>query len=330
MIRIGSVSVNSKVVLAPMAGITDRPFRKLCARFGTRLAISEMVTAKQDLWTSKKSRYRLASESDTSLRWIQIAGAEPAMMASAALAQQQQGAQIIDINMGCPAKKVCRRAAGSALLKDEKLVAEILSAVVKAVRVPVTLKIRTGWDQESRNAPAIARIAEDIGVSLISVHGRTRACRFNGVAEYDSIAAVVSEVSIPVIANGDISDIGKASSVLAQTGASGVMVGRAVRGKPWLCAQIDHHLCGLKPVITPDYRQLGQLIFDHVHALHEFYGETSGLRISRKHLGWYLEANDLNSEFRSHFNKIQTAQMQLDALANHFDLDWQQTEVIAA
>ena len=313
-----------------MAGITDQPFRKLCARFGTRLAISEMLTAKQDLWASKKSSYRLAKHQDTSLRWIQIAGAEPEMMASAALAQQQQGAQIIDINMGCPAKKVCRRAAGSALLRDEKLVSEILRAVVNAVQIPVTLKIRTGWDHASRNAPAIARIAEDVGISLISVHGRTRACRFNGAAEYDSIAAVVSQVSIPVIANGDIANLEKASAVLTQTGASGIMVGRAVRGKPWLCAQIDHHLNGKKPIVTPRNQQLGELIIDHVRALHEFYGEATGLRVSRKHVGWYVDANKLNGEFRSNFNKIQTAQTQLDALARYFDLGWRQTEEIAA
>lgn len=259
MIEIGNVTVDTRAVLAPMAGVTDLPFRELCYALGTRLAIGEMLSANTSLWSTRKSRLRLATGDGATVRWVQIAGAEPDMLAAAALQQQQQGADIIDINMGCPAKKVCRKAAGSALLRDEFLVEKILTAVVNAVELPVTLKLRTGWCTASRNAVNIARIAEQCGIKLLSVHGRTRACRFNGMAEYDTIANVVQSVSIPVIANGDIVNPGTACRVLRHTDAAAVMIGRAAQGQPWLCGQIDYQLRTGLHMPAPTRQHIGKL-----------------------------------------------------------------------
>jgi tRNA-dihydrouridine synthase B len=289
MLKIGPFSRSSQVIVAPMAGVTDQPFRNLCRQFGAQWVVSEMVTSDTKLWKTRKSQSRLSFESEAEPRWIQIAGADPALLSSAAKSSVDLGAQIIDINMGCPAKKVCNKAAGSALMRDERLVSEILQAVVDAVDVPVTLKIRLGWSRDEMNAESIGRIAEDCGVQLLTVHGRTRACRFNGHVDYHSIARVKDALSIPVIANGDITSPLQAKSVLEKTGADGVMIGRAVQGQPWLPGIVGCYLeTGvLKP--DPDEEEVKQALLSHVAALSSFYGERAGLRIARKHVGWYLD-----------------------------------------
>jgi tRNA-dihydrouridine synthase B len=288
-------------------------------RMGTRLAIAEMISADQRLWSTRKSRLRLAGTDGGAPRWVQIVGNDPSAMAAAARAQADLGADIIDINMGCPAKNVCSKAAGSALLRDETLVAGILAAVVAAVPgLPVTLKMRTGWSPETRNGVRIARIAEDCGVRLLSVHGRTRACRFAGLAEYDTIRDIVAEVSLPVIANGDIDSADKAAAVLAHTGAAAVMIGRAAQGRPWLCASIDASLRDGSPCVTPPAARLEALLLDHLGALHEFYGETQGARIARKHVGWYLAGRGDAREFLGGFNRLGQAAAQFAALQEYF------------
>ncbi len=293
-----------------MAGVTDLPFRKLCRQMGAGLVVSEMVAADPSTWSTRKSRLRLQFGDEPAPRSVQIAGYDPQMMAEAARYNVDQGAQIIDINMGCPAKKVCKRAAGSALLRDSQLVDDILNAVVKALNVPVTLKIRTGWDRQNRNALAIAKIAEDAGIAALAIHGRTRACRFVGEVEYDSIAQVVDGVSLPVIANGDITTPEKAAEVLKYTGASAVMIGRAAQGNPWIFQQINHYLeCGeLLP--PPSYQQIGDTMINHLQALHEFYGEVGGVRISRKHIGWYSDQLPEGRAFTQVFNRLETTEQQ--------------------
>jgi tRNA-dihydrouridine synthase B len=299
MIRIGPHALPGRAVLAPMAGVTDRPFRILCRELGAALAASEMLTSDTRLWNTAKSRYRMDGRGEPEPRVVQLAGAEPEAMADAARRNVELGAQIIDINMGCPAKKVCGRLCGSALLRDEALVERILDAVVAAVSVPVTLKIRTGWDASSRNGVAIARLAERCGVQALAVHGRTRADFYEGAAEYDTIRLIKSAVRIPVFANGDIDDVAKARAVLELTGADGVMIGRASHGAPWifrtLAMQLDetqrHKTAGVIP--PPLSRgQVRAIILAHLDSLYAFYGEDTGVRIARKHLGWYSERLD--------------------------------------
>ena len=301
-----------------MAGVTDLPFRRLCRKMGAGLVVSEMVAADPNTWSTRKSRLRVQFGDEPAPRSVQIAGYDPQMMAEAALFNVQLGAEIIDINMGCPAKKVCKRAAGSALLQNPELVESILTAVVSAVDVPVTLKIRTGWDRQNRNAETIARIAEDSGVAALAVHGRTKACRFVGEVEYDTIAKVVDAVSIPVLANGDITDPQRAVSVLKHTGAAAVMIGRAAQGNPWIFNQINHYLKYGQPLAPPSMEECSQVMSEHLLALHEFYGETGGVRISRKHIGWYINPLPGGKEFTRVFNTLETTEQQRHFLQSFF------------
>ncbi|TVS15382.1 MAG: tRNA dihydrouridine synthase DusB [Gammaproteobacteria bacterium] len=303
-----------------MAGVTDLPFRSLCWQLGAGMVVAEMVSADPSLRHTRKSRLRRLHAAESGPRSVQIAGSEPAQLAAAACYNRDEGADIIDINMGCPAKKVCNRAAGSALLRDEALVAAILAAVVAAVDVPVTLKIRTGWSPEHRNGVRIARIAEDAGIAALAVHGRTRADRFSGRAEFDTIAEIVQSVSMPVIANGDIDSPDGAAAVLAHTGAAGVMIGRAAQGRPWLCGQIAAWLEHGERLPEPDAATRGRIMIEHVRALHAFHGVERGLRIARKHVAWYLQANatpdqECGRPFLSRFNRIEDGAEQLSSLA---------------
>lgn len=318
MFRIGPYSIDSRVILAPMAGVTDRPFRQLCRRMGAGLVVSEMVTSDSRLWHTRKSSFRLDHSGEAEPRSIQIAGGDPEMMAEAARLNVANGAQIIDINMGCPAKKVCNKAAGSALLRDEPLVKDILQAVVAAVDVPVTLKIRTGWCPQTRNGVRVAEMAEAAGIAALAVHGRTRADRYLGEAEYDTIARIREAIRIPLFANGDIDSPQKAARVLEHTGADAVMIGRAAQGRPWLLGQIDHYLRSgeLKP--EPDLAGQHEILRDHLHALHAFYGDYLGVRIARKHVGWYLQSCNDNRDFRQRFNQLETASDQVNAVDAFF------------
>ncbi|MCF6193352.1 MAG: tRNA dihydrouridine synthase DusB [Kangiellaceae bacterium] len=338
--KIGPYLLDNNLFLAPMAGVTDLPFRKLCKRMGAGVVVSEMVTADPALQNSRKTKLRLAhsytreiddrtgKDSDIGLRVIQIAGGDAEILASAAVSNAAKGAQIIDINMGCPAKKVCKKAAGSALLKDPKLVDSILKAVVGSVDIPVTLKIRTGWDRKSINALQIARIAEDNGIQSLAVHGRTKACKYEGFAEHDTVALIKQSVSIPVIANGDIDSPETAKKVLEYTGADGLMVGRAAQGRPWIFREISYFLENnqLPPAIAIE--EIKDILVQHVASLHQFYGEHQGVRIARKHTSWYL-ANDILSgsndrsdnarRFKKKFNTFLTASEQLSSLNNYFE-----------
>ena len=317
-INIGPISVKDPVLLCPMAGVTDLPFRRLVKRFGAGLVTSEMIASQAMIRDHKRTHKMAAAESDEYLMSVQLAGCDPDMMAQAARMNEDKGAQIIDINMGCPAKKVCKRAAGSALLQNPELVERILTAVVSAVDVPVTLKIRTGWDRQNRNAETIARIAEDSGVAALAVHGRTKACRFVGEVEYDTIAKVVDAVSIPVLANGDITDPQGAVSVLKHTGAAAVMIGRAAQGNPWIFNQINHYLKYDQPLAPPSMEECSQVMSEHLLALHEFYGETGGVRISRKHIGWYINPLPGGKEFTRVFNTLETTEQQRHFLQSFF------------
>jgi len=311
MLEIGPFTLANRVALAPMAGVTDLPFRRLCAAFGAGLVVSEMVSANPRLRNSAKTVWRSRHDREIEPRSVQIAGSDPLEMAAAARYNVARGAQIIDINMGCPAKKVCRKAAGSALLADESLVRSILEAVVKEVPVPVTLKMRTGIAPAVRNGVTIARIAEDAGVAALAVHGRTRACAFSGCAEYDTIAAIVRATDIPVYANGDIDSPEKAARVLDHTGAAGVMVGRAAQGRPWLCGQIATHLeTGFTPEPPTHDEQLA-ILRQHVGTLHHFYGDFMGVRIARKHVGWFLQARQDEKARRNVFNRLALPEEQL-------------------
>ncbi|MBB5319824.1 tRNA-dihydrouridine synthase B [Marinobacter oulmenensis] len=316
--KIGPYTLPNPLIVAPMAGVTDRPFRQLCRRMGAGLAVSEMVIADSKLWNTRKSRTRLDHQGEPEPRSVQIAGGDPAMLADAARQNAQFGAQIIDINMGCPAKKVCNKAAGSALMKDETLVRDILQAVVAAVDVPVTLKMRTGWDRDHRNAPAIARMAEDAGIQALAVHGRTRADKYNGDAEYDTIARVKESVGIPVFANGDISTPEKARQVLRHTDADGLLVGRGAQGRPWIFREILHYLETGQHLPEPPLDEVEGILQEHLSELHRFYGETMGVRIARKHVGWYLQAHDESREFRKRFNAIDDALEQKDSIEHYF------------
>ncbi len=317
--QIGPYRIEPRVVLAPMAGVTDKPFRQLCKRLGAGLAVSEMTTSDPRFWNTRKSLHRMDHEGEPDPVSVQIAGTVPAVMAEAARHNADQGAQIIDINMGCPAKKVCNAWAGSALMQDEALVARILSAVVAAVDVPVTLKIRTGWDARHRNAPTIARIAEDSGIAALAVHGRTRDQQYAGVAEYDTIAAIKAQLRIPVIANGDIDTPRKARQVLDRTGADAVMVGRAAQGRPWLLGEIAQFLATGEERAPPPLDEVRDVLLGHLEALHAFYGEQAGVRIARKHLGWYAKDRPENAAFRSVVNRAETAQAQLRLTRDYFD-----------
>lgn len=312
--RIGPFSLRNNLVVAPMAGVTDRPFRQLCKRFGAGLAVSEMVASNSLLWGSPKTRRRADHRGEAEPIVVQIAGAEPAMMAEAARYNVAQGAQIIDINMGCPAKKVCNAHAGSALLKDEPLVARILNAVVAAVEVPVTLKIRTGWDKEHRNARTILKIAEEAGIAALTIHGRTRACGYRGEAEYDTIAAVKREARIPIIANGDITDPEKARYVLDYTGADGIMIGRAAQGRPWIFREVAHYLATGERLPPPRVAEIHAILLQHLEALYGFYGEATGVAMARKHIGWYTKGIRGSAAFRAHMNTLDTSRGQLAAV----------------
>lgn len=317
MLQIGDYKIASPLVLAPMAGITDRPFRALCRSFGAGLTVAEMVTSDQSLWNTQKSRLRLPHLGEPEPRMIQIAGSDPHQLAAAAKANVELGAQIIDINMGCPAKKVCKKAAGSALLRDEKLVAEILAAVVAAVDVPVTLKIRTGWSANHKNAVTIAKIAEQEGIQALTIHGRTREDRFKGEAEYDTLAEVCQQVRFPVIANGDIDSPQKAKQILDETGASAVMIGRAAQGRPWIFRQIRSWLENQQDLPEPEPVELHQIISQHLLGLYQTYGDFMGSRIARKHFGWYLQQAGKN-EWRKRFNQLDAKEQQLALLDQIF------------
>jgi tRNA-dihydrouridine synthase B len=319
MLQIGPHTTRNAVALAPMAGVTDLPFRRLCARFGAGLLVGEMVHSDPRLRDSRKSRQRRQHDAEIRPRSVQIVGNDPQQMAAAARFNVACGAEIIDINMGCPAKKVCKRAAGSALLADEPLVAALLNAVTAAVDVPVTLKIRTGVDPARRNGVTIARIAEDAGIALLSVHGRTRACAFKGEVEHDTTAAIVEAVAIPVLANGDITSTGDAQRVLAHTGAAGVMIGRAAQGAPWLPGQIAAALAG-QPSPPPDLATQYDTMREHLTDLHAFYGEPMGPRIARKHIGWYLDAMPALAPAKRAFNHLETGGEQLAFLDEIFNL----------
>ena len=314
--QIGPYHLPNNVILAPMAGITDNPFRRLCTQFGAGLTVSEMVISHGELQHHPRTLQKIDYSGETGLRSVQILGTDPQLMAAAARLNQDRGAQIIDINMGCPAKKVCSVAAGSALLKNEDLVERILTAVVAAVDVPVTLKIRTGWDLASRNAVKIAHIAEKCGIQALTIHGRSRACKFNGHAEYDTIKQVKQAVSLAIIANGDIDSAEKAHHVLNHTGADAIMIGRAAQGKPWIFKELQTKLSGNTSYCQPSLSEIKNIINQHLDNLYSFYGSTSGVRIARKHIGWYFEhLGHLPGEQKKSINQAQQPAQQL-ALVN--------------
>ncbi len=316
--QIGPYKLRNNLVLAPMAGVTDRPFRRLCTEMGAGLVVSEMLSSNPKVWNTKKSLNRMNHEGESGIRSVQIAGSEPQLMAEAALLNVEKGAQIIDINMGCPAKKVNKKLAGSALLQQPKLVADILEAVVNAVNVPVTLKIRTGWNEENRNGINIAKIAEEKGIQALAVHGRTRTCMFKGTAEYDTIRAIKASVSIPVIANGDITSPEQAKLVLDYTGADGIMIGRAAQGNPWVFRQIEHFLEYGTYLAKPKAEEIADITIRHVEDIYQLYGVHMGVRIARKHVGWYLASYDPDREFRREFNAIDESDFQIKSLHNFF------------
>jgi tRNA-dihydrouridine synthase B len=316
--QLGAHALRNGLFVAPMAGVTDRPFRNLCRRYGAGLAVTEMVSSRPELRQTRKSRLRREHTGEAGPISVQIAGADPATMADAARFNVDEGAQIIDINMGCPAKKVCNVAAGSALLENEPLVARILQAVVAAVQVPVTLKIRTGPAPERRNATRIAHIAESSGVQLIAVHGRTRACAFRGEAEFDTVAEVKRAVRIPVIANGDIASPAQAKRVLERTGADGLMIGRGAHGRPWIFREIAHFLATGETLAPLSRAELRALVREHLEGLYGLYGEELGLRIARKHLGWYLRPLPGGEAFRREACAIESASEQLAAVDHFF------------
>ena len=312
-------TLRNNLIVAPMAGVTDRPFRQLCKKMGAGLAVSEMVTSNSLLYGSAKTRRRANHDGEVEPISVQIAGADPAMMAAAARHNADHGAQIIDINMGCPAKKVCNVMAGSALMQDEALVARILEAVVSAVPdTPVTLKFRTGWNRANKNAPTIARIAEQSGIRAIAIHGRTRADQYMGEAEYETIALVKSQVAIPVIANGDITSPQKARQVLALTGADGVMIGRAAMGRPWIFREIEHFLATGEEMAPPLVSEIHRVCREHLDDLYAFYGEDKGVMIARKHISWYTKGLVGSASFRHAMNRIPDIPAQLDAVDQFF------------
>jgi tRNA-dihydrouridine synthase B len=316
--QIGPHILKNNLIVAPMAGVTDRPFRQLCRALGAGMAVSEMISSNPQLWNTTKSRRRSDHDGETDPVSVQIAGAEPRMMADAARYNVERGAQIVDINMGCPAKKVCNVAAGSALLQNELLVGRILDAVVAAVQVPVTLKIRTGWSPHQRNAVRVAKIAQAAGIAALSIHGRTRACGFGGHAEYDTIAEVKSEIRIPIIANGDIDSPQKAREVLRRTGADALMIGRAAQGRPWIFREIRHFLEQGQELAPPAVDEIRGLLVRHLHDLYALYGEVAGVRVARKHISWYTRGLAGADTFRHAMNRMESAQQQLAAVEDFF------------
>jgi len=327
--HIGPYQVSNQVILAPMAGVTDRPFRQLCKDLGAGMAVSEMVSSNSLLWGSEKTKRRANHEGETDPISVQIMGTEPEMMATAAKHNADNGAQIIDINMGCPAKKVCNVQAGSALMQSEGLVKDILEAIVKAVDVPVTLKIRTGWDTNNRNALNIAQIAEQSGIQALAIHGRTRACMYKGDAEYDTIAEVKSRVSIPVIANGDISSPEKAKFVLDYTGADAVMIGRAAQGRPWIFREIDYFLKTGQILPSPGNTEIRDILLGHLNNLYAFYGEYTGVRMARKHISWYSKGQKHGAAFRQAVNKVDSLEKQLEITNTFFNTMINREEIAA-
>jgi len=317
MPAIGPYTLPNPVVLAPMAGVTDRPFRQLCRELGAGLVVGEMVSGNPDLRNTRKSKLRLNHTGEPEPIAVQIVGGDPLVMAESARFNVGNGAQIIDINMGCPAKKVCNKAAGSALMRDEPLVKDILQAVVEAVDVPVSLKIRTGWSPDMRNAIRIAEMAESAGIVSLAVHGRTRACGYGNTVEYDTIRDVKQSVSIPVFANGDITDARKAAYVMNYTGADGVLIGRAAQGRPWIFREIVHYLNTGEELPAPELAEVEGILVRHLQALYEFYGEYLGVRIARKHVSWYLQTMPGNG-FRKQFNQLDCPTAQLAAVAEYF------------
>lgn len=316
--QIGPYFLKNNLVVAPMAGVTDRPFRQLCKKMGAGMAVSEMVSSNSLLWGSEKTRRRANHEGEVDPISVQIAGADPVMMAQAARYNVEQGAQIIDINMGCPAKKICNTMAGSALLQNEQLVGKILDAVVRAVDIPVTLKIRTGWDKEHKNALVVARIAENAGIQALAIHGRTRACAYAGHAEYETIATVKAAARIPIIANGDINSPEEARKVLEYTGVDAVMIGRAAQGRPWIFREISHYLATGSHLPLPEVAEIHHVLIKHLCDLYDFYGEYSGVRIARKHISWYTKGLIGSAAFRHAMNQLQTTDQQVSAVNEFF------------
>ncbi|MBM0103482.1 tRNA dihydrouridine synthase DusB [Steroidobacter sp. S1-65] len=317
--QIGRYKLVNNLALAPMAGVTDLPFRLLCRRMGAGIAAGEMLTCDVRLWHTEKSRRRMDHSGEPEPRVVQIAGGDPEMMAEAAQRNVDAGAQIIDINMGCPAKKVCNKAAGSALMRDEPLVRSILEAVVKAVNVPVTLKMRTGWNPENRNGLAIARMAEAIGVQALAIHGRTRACMYQGSAEYETIRTIKQSVSIPIFANGDIDSAAKAKHVLEQTGVDGLMIGRSAQGRPWIFSEIQAALNGNESFVTPSIEEVRDIMLAHLRDLHAFYGEEAGVRVARKHIDWYAKSRASAPALRQAVMQATDATTQLDRVQAYFN-----------
>jgi tRNA-dihydrouridine synthase B len=318
-VNIGPYSLRNNIFVAPMAGVTDRPFRQLCKQLGAGYAVSEMAASNPRLWATEKSARRTNHEGEMEPKAVQIAGADPAMLAECAKFNVDRGAQIIDINMGCPVKKVCNSWCGSALLRDEKLVGDILDAVVSAVDVPVTLKFRTGWDRSQKNALNIARIAEASGVAMLTLHGRTRADGYSGAAEFETIAAVKAAASIPVVANGDINTPEKAKFVLDTTGADAVMIGRAAQGRPWIFREVEFFLRTGQHLPAPEIAEVRQLMNEHLQAHYSFYGEFVGVRTARKHIGWYVRDLAGGEAFRRQMNQLEKCDGQLAALDRFFE-----------
>ena len=327
--KIGNHTLKNNLVLAPMAGVTDRPFRQLCKELGAGMAVSEMVSSNSLLWGSKKTQRRADHTGEVDPKSVQIAGAEAKMMAEAARYNADNGAQLIDINMGCPAKKVCNVMSGSALLQNEILVAEILEAVVSAVNIPVTLKIRTGWDTENRNALNIARIAEESGIQALSIHGRTRACHYKGDAEYDTIRAVKAACNLSIIANGDIKTPEKALYVLEYTGADAIMIGRAAQGRPWIFREIEHFLNTGETLAEPPVTEIRDIMLKHLENLYSFYGEFTGVRVARKHISWYSKGQTGGASFRNAVNRVETIKQQLSMAHEFFERLEQEKELAA-
>jgi len=318
MIDVGPYQLKNALFLAPMVGVSDTPFREICVEAGAGLTVAEMLTSNAELWQNERNRLKRIKPKSSGPHVVQIAGSDPELMAQAAAMNAELGADSIDINMGCPAKKVLKKAAGSALLKDQNLVERILREVVRRVDVPVTLKIRTGWCPETRNGVEIAKIAEDCGVQLLTVHGRTRACRFKGHAEYDTIAAIKNAISIPVIANGDIDSPQKAAAVLTQTGADGLMIGRSAQGRPWIFREIEYYLNTGKTLPQIDLKSRMDIVFSHLVKLHSFYGDVKGVWYARKHVAAYVKELLESREFMKHFNTIESPAAQLDCIAAYF------------